>query len=79
MVHISTWGGADAPTRLEDHNKEVRRMRVRIERVFGTCKRGYGLRRMRWLGLARAGLQARLAAMAYNLRRCWRLLGAAPA
>ena len=35
----------------------------------------YSLRRMRWLGLAKAGLQVRLAAMAYNLRRSWRLLG----
>ena len=45
----------------------------------GTCKRSYGLRRMRWLGLAKAGLQVRLAAMAYNLRRSWRLLAPKPA
>jgi IS5 family transposase len=37
-------------------------------------KRSYGLRRMRWLGLANAGLQVRLAAMAYNLRRTVTLL-----
>ena len=43
-------------------------MRARIEKVLGTCKRCYGLRRMRWLGLAKAGLQVRLAAMAYKLR-----------
>ena len=79
VVHTGTWGGADALMRLEDHNRSVRRVRARIEKVFGTCKRSYGLRRMRWLGLARAGLQVRLAAMAYNLRRSWRLLGAAPA
>ncbi len=54
-------------------------MRGRIEKVFGTCKRCYGLRRMRWLGLAKADLQARLAAMAYNLRRSWRLLAMIPA
>jgi IS5 family transposase len=34
---------------------------------------------MRWLGLAKAGLQVRLAAIAYNLRRSWRLLVAVPA
>jgi len=78
-VHTGTWGGADALTRLEHHNRSVRRVRARIEKVFGTCKRSYGLRRMRWLGLARAGLQVRLAAMAYNLRRSWRLLGTVPA
>ena len=54
-------------------------MRARIEKVFGTCKRCYVLRRTRWLGLAKAGLQVRLAVVAYNLRRSWRLLVAAPA
>ncbi|HEY8612261.1 MAG TPA: transposase [Roseomonas sp.] len=49
------------------------------EGQFGTAKRSYGMRRMRWLGLARTGLQVWLAAMAYNLRRSWRLLGDAPA
>lgn len=64
-----TWGGAEALARLEAHNAAVQRVRCRIEKVFGTWKRSYGLRRMRWLGLAKAGLQVRLAAMAYNLRR----------
>ena len=74
-----TWGrGPEALARLEAHNAAVRRVRCRIEKVFGTWKRCYGLRRMRWLGLAKAGLQVRLAAMAYNLRRSWRLLVSAP-
>jgi len=72
-------GRCEALTRLTDHNKVVRWVRARMEKVFGTCKRSYGPRRMRWLGLARAGLQVRLTAMAYNLRRSWRLLGAAAA
>ena len=79
IVHTSTWGGPEALARLEAHNAEVRRVRARIEKVFGTGKRCYGLRRMRWLGLAKAGLQVRLAAMAYNLRRSWRLLALMPA
>jgi IS5 family transposase len=54
-------------------------VRCRIEKVFGTWKRSYGLRRMRWLGLAKAGLQVRLAAMAYNLRRTATLLQGAAA
>ncbi len=45
------------------------RIRRRIEKIFGTWKRSYGLRRMRWRGLARTALQVRLTAMAYNLRR----------
>ena len=52
----------------------LRRRGGRIEKVFGTCKRSYGLCRMRWLGLAKAGLQVRLTVIAYNLRRSWRLL-----
>jgi hypothetical protein len=50
IVHTSTWGGPEALARLEAHNAEVRRVRARIEKVFGTTKRCYGLRRMRWLG-----------------------------
>lgn len=76
VVHTGTWGGADALARLKAHNAEVRHVRARIEKVFGTMKRSYGLRRMRWLGLAKAGLQVRLTAIAYNLRRSWRLLAA---
>jgi transposase, IS5 family len=34
---------------------------------------------MRWLGLAKAGLQVRLAAVAYNLRRSCGLLAGTPA
>ena len=49
IVHTGTWGGPEALARLEAHNKDVRRVRARIEKVFGTCKRSYGLRRMRWL------------------------------
>ena len=72
-------GGPEALARLQAHNAEVRRVRARIEKVFGTAKRCYGLRRMRWLGLAKAGLQVRLMAIAYNLRRIWRLLAPVPA
>ena len=76
VVQTGTWGGAAALARLKKHNARVRRIRCRIEKVFGTCKRSYGLRRMRWLGLAKAGLQARLTAIAYNLRRTVTLLHA---
>jgi IS5 family transposase len=41
--------------------------------VFGTCKRSYGLGRMRWRGLAKAELQVRLTTIAYNLTRGLRL------
>ena len=78
-VQTGVWGGAEALARVQAHNAEVHAVRVRIEKVFGTCKRSYGLRRMRWFGLAKAGLQVRLTAIAYNLRRSWRLLKPLPA
>jgi len=63
------WGGEEALRRLEEWNQAVGRVRRRIEKIFGTCKRSYGMSRMRWIGLAKAGLQVRLTAIAYNLRR----------
>lgn len=69
VVYTHTWGGPEALARLKTWNAEVRAVRCRIEKVFGTWKRSYGLRRVRWLGLAKAGLQVRLTATAYNLRR----------
>jgi transposase, IS5 family len=74
VVYTHTWGGPEALARLEAWNAEVRAVRCRIEKVFGTWKRSYGLRQMRWLGLAKAGLQVRLTAIAYNLRRTMMLV-----
>ncbi len=79
-VWTGVWGrGPEALAKLEAHNAAVRRVRCRVEKVFGAWKRSYGLRRMRRIGLAKAGLQVRLAALAYNLRRSWRLLAPKPA
>jgi IS5 family transposase len=78
-VATGVWGGPEALARLRAHNAAVRRVRCRIEKIFGTWKRSYGLGRMRWLGLAKAGLQVRLAAIAYNLRRTLTLLQTAAA
>ena len=79
VVQTHTWGGPEALARLEAWNAGVRAVRCRVEKVFGTCKRSYGLRRMRWLGLAKAGLQVRLTATAYNLRRSVTILREAAA
>jgi IS5 family transposase len=51
-------------------------VRGRIEKIFGTWKRCYGLRRMRWRGLAKAAVQAHLTAIAYNLKRTMNILAA---
>ena len=60
------WGrpGDDTLTKLRRWNRGVQRVRCRIEKVFGVCKRSYGLHRMRWRGLAKATLQVRLTAIA---------------
>ncbi|WP_117196415.1 IS5 family transposase [Rhizobium terrae] len=72
IVATGMWGRdeAEVRARLEAHNQPIRRIRGRIEKIFGTWKRSYGLRRMRWRGMAKAGLQIRLTAIAYNLKRC---------
>jgi len=62
--------------RLEAHNRPLRPIRSRIEKIFGTWKRSYHLRAMRWVGLAKAKLQVHLAAIAYNIKRYWRMQGA---
>jgi IS5 family transposase len=59
--------------KLESHNRPLRKIRSRIEKIFGTWKRSYRFRAMRWLGLAKAKLQTHLAAIGYNLKRYLRL------
>ncbi|GJE02549.1 IS5 family transposase [Methylobacterium isbiliense] len=76
------WAAADDTTALaclEAWNWRVGHVRRRIEKIFGTWKRSDGLRRMRWWGLAKAGLQVRLTATAYTLRRAMTLLRGQPA
>lgn len=58
-------------------NATIRPVRCRIEKVFGTAKRSYGLVRARYLGRRRVSLQVHLTFMAYNLRRAASLLRAA--
>ncbi|HLU18401.1 MAG TPA: transposase, partial [Pusillimonas sp.] len=71
IVATGMWGRDEAETRkrLEAWNRPIHRVRGRIEKIFGTWKRSYGLRRMRWRGLAKAAVQVRLTAIAYNLKR----------
>jgi transposase, IS5 family len=59
--------------RREAHNRPLRPIRARIEKIFGTWKRSYRFRCMRWLGLSKAKLQVHLAVIAYNFKRYWRL------
>lgn len=79
IVATGMWGRDEAETlaRLAAWNQPIHRIRGRIEKIFGTWKRSYGLRRMRWRGLAKAAAQIRLTAIAYNLRRTLTIIAAA--
>jgi IS5 family transposase len=57
-------------------NRTVAGVRCRVEKIFGTTKRSYGLRRARYVGLARVSLQAHLTFLAYNLTRAVNLQAA---
>ena len=54
-------------------NRTVSAVRRRVEKIFGTSKRSYGLARARYLGLARVSLQVHLTFLAYNLTHAVRL------
>lgn len=79
VVATGMWGRDEAETlaRLGAWNQPIHRIRGRIEKIFGTWKRSYGLRRMRWSGLAKAAVQVRLTAIAYNLKRGLTIMAAA--
>lgn len=67
----SMWGqdGTATLARLGAWNAPIQRVRARIEKIFGTWKRCYGLRRMRWRGLARARAQLHFTATDCKLKR----------
>ncbi len=52
----------------------ISRVRAPVEKVFGTLKRSYGYRRVRYMGLERNATELSLKCLAYNLRRAERLL-----
>jgi transposase, IS5 family len=78
IVATGAWGRDEQETlrRLKEWNQPIHRVRGRIEKIFGTWKRSYGLRRMRWRGLAKAAAQVHLTAIAYNLKRTMNILAA---
>lgn len=79
VIATGMWGRDETEirARLDAWNQPIHRIRGRIEKIFGTWKRSYGLRRMRWRGLAKAGVQIRLTAIAYNMKRSVKIIAAA--
>ena len=55
-------------------NARLSEVRAPVEKVFGTLKRSYGYRRVRYLGLDRNASELFFKCMAYNLRRADGLL-----
>lgn len=80
IVATGMWGRNEAEVQasLRAWNRPIHRVRGRIEKIFGTWKRSYGLGRMRWRGLAKAAVQVHLTAIAYNLKRSLNILAAQP-
>jgi len=66
--------GLDARTTRHDSYRLSQRKRKRIEEIFGWLKTVGGLRKSRFIGIARTQLYAYLAASAYNLLRMARLV-----
>lgn len=50
-------------------NRQVSSVRAKVERAFGTLKRGYGFFRARDLGRAKVELEFLPNAMAFNLKK----------
>ena len=55
-------------------NALIARARAPVEKVFGTLKRSYGYRQVRYMGIERNATELWFKCMAYNLRRAARLL-----
>lgn len=79
IVATSAWAKTEeeAQAWLRQWNQPIHRVRGRIEKIFETWKRCYGLRRTRWRGLAKAAVQVHITAIAYNLKRTMNILSVA--
>ena len=77
-MQLGVWARdeATAKQKLRQINRPIQRIRGRIEKIFGTWKRSYGMRSMAHRGLAKATLQVQLCAIAYNLKRSLNLMRA---
>ena len=65
--------GLDARTTRHESYRQSQRKRKRVEEIFGWLKTVGGLRKSRFIGMAKTQLYAYLAATAYNLLRIGRL------
>lgn len=69
IMHRSHKNQPRLPHWQKVRNKLISPIRAAVERVFGTLKRGYGYRRVRYHGLDANQLQLRLLCIAFNMRK----------
>ena len=74
IMHRPNKHHPELPHWQKRRNALLSRVRAPVEQIFGTLKRGYGYRRVRYLGLAPNATELWLKCAAYNLRRAERLL-----
>ena len=73
IMHRSHKHQRELPYWQRRRNELIEPIRRAVEKVFGTWKRSYGYRRVRYRGLERNGVEMLFKAMAYNLRRADRI------
>ena len=73
IMHRSHKHQDGLPRWQKRRNELIDPVRKTVEKVFGTLKRSYGYRRVRYRGLARNAVEMWFKVMAYNLRRADRI------
>lgn len=74
IMHRANKHHPQLPARLARRNRLIAARRAPVETVFAVFKRHMGLRRVRYVGLAKAAVQLTLAALVFNMRRASVLL-----
>lgn len=77
IMHRSHKHQRELPQWQQERNARIAPVRAVVERVFGTLKRSYGYRRVRYRGLERNGVEMWFKLIAYNLRTVETLLARA--
>ena len=76
-MHRSHKHQRELPQWQQERNARIARVRAVVKRVFGTLKRSYGYRRVRYRGLGRNGVEVWFKLIAHNLRTAETLLARA--
>ena len=73
IMHRAPQHQRQLPPWQQRHSALIGPIRAQVEKVFGTLKRTYRYRRVRYRGLARNGVERWFKLLAYNLRKADRL------